>query len=516
MINKNKIRLRNFILFFLVALGALLRFYQLSFFDLWYDEVYSVIHADNLAYFLRVLVHRYQPPLYYMILHLWINLFGDGEFAIRFLSSFFGVASIPFVFIIGKRFYNDYVGLISALVFTICPFHIWYAQEARMYSLSVFFSLVMVFMFLKSVDLKRGFAWWFLIVVVSVINVYLNYFTVLLLLPTIIFIAGRKKVSFSRLIFILSLIILFLLPLVVLFYKQFLRIQRIFWLAPPQFYDIPISLGNFLLGYNASVGQFSVVIILISSAIMIWLFMFNQRGKDSLLLSYSVLPLIFLFLIGKYLAPVYLSRYLIIFSPFFYIMISSLIMKTKCKKLFCLFLLFLIVLMSFSLFNYYQGKIVAPLRFHHGVPAKKSFGKAIGIIKDNILPGDLIAHSDVSTIPSFLYYFKESPLNQIYLTIPEKQKDEYWRRKYSFDKIIEINKGYLNEGKYGYSCYLFAKKEKYYNFRMWLISSNWLRNGILEEHAMAVRKRALRRFKRIRSFYCDGIYVDLYDLRKSG
>jgi hypothetical protein len=172
--------------------------------------------------------------------------------------------------------------------------------------------------------------------------------------------------------------------------------------------------------------------------------------------------------------------------------------------------------MSFSLFNYYQGKIVAPLRFHHGVPAKKSFGKAIGIIKDNILPGDLIAHSDVSTIPSFLYYFKESPLNQIYLTIPEKQKDEYWRRKYSFDKIIEINKGYLNEGKYGYSCYLFAKKEKYYNFRMWLISSNWLRNGILEEHAMVVRKRALRRFKRIRSFYCDGIYVDLYDLRKSG
>ncbi|MCF7870463.1 MAG: glycosyltransferase family 39 protein [Candidatus Omnitrophica bacterium] len=515
MINKNKIRVRNFILFFLVALGASLRFYQLSFFDLWYDEVYSVIGANNLAYFLRIFAYRYQPPLYYMILHLWINLFGDGEFVIRSLSSFFGSASIPFVFIIGKKFYNNYVGLISALIFTICPLHIWYAQEARMYSLSVFFSLVMVFMFLKSVDLKRGFAWWFLIAVVSIINIYLNYFTVLLLLPIIIFIAGRKKISFSRLIFLLSLIILFLLPFTFFFYKQFSLIRRMFWLDSPQFYAIPISLGNFLLGYNASFGQFSAAIILISLAIIIWLFMFNSKGKDSLLLSYSILPLILLFFAGKYLAPVYLSRYLIIFSPFFYILISSLIMKTKCKKIFCLFLSFLIILMSFSLFNYYQGKIVAPLRFHHGVPAKKSFDKAIDIIKDNILPGDLIAHSHVSTIPSFLYYFKDSPLNQIYLTIPEEQKDEYWRRRYSLDKIIAINKGYLNEGQYGYSCYIFGKEKKYYNFRMWLISSNWLRNGILGEHATAVRKRAMRRFKKIRSFYRDGIYVDLYDLKKA-
>jgi 4-amino-4-deoxy-L-arabinose transferase-like glycosyltransferase len=65
-----------------------------------------------------------------------MRVFGNGVFAIRLLSAVAGWLTIPFVYHIGRRFGKD-VALVGAGLLAVSPAHIWYSQEARMYSLLV-------------------------------------------------------------------------------------------------------------------------------------------------------------------------------------------------------------------------------------------------------------------------------------------------------------------------------------------------------------------------------------------
>jgi uncharacterized membrane protein len=73
------------------------------------------------------------PPLYYVILHYWINLFGDTEFSTRFLSVIFGLFSIFMIYKVGTLLFNKNVGMLSSLLLALSVFHIQYSQEVRMY-----------------------------------------------------------------------------------------------------------------------------------------------------------------------------------------------------------------------------------------------------------------------------------------------------------------------------------------------------------------------------------------------
>ena len=70
----------------IVLLSFALRLYTLGDANVWWDEAYSVWLARMpLADVLRITAADVHPPLYYALLHGWIRLAGDGEFAIRFL-----------------------------------------------------------------------------------------------------------------------------------------------------------------------------------------------------------------------------------------------------------------------------------------------------------------------------------------------------------------------------------------------------------------------------------------------
>ncbi|MCF7875382.1 MAG: glycosyltransferase family 39 protein [Candidatus Omnitrophica bacterium] len=512
-----RIKYNYFILLLFILIGAVLRFYHLAFFDLWFDEAQSIISATDFDFYLhdffkRDYSSRFIPPLYYTILHFWIKYFGVEEFSLRFLSAIAGVGSIPLIFLLGKKFYNTRVGLISALILALSPFHIWYAQEARFYSLSIFFSLLMAFSFFKIAQSRRKLFWYSAAVIISVINFYLNYFSFFLFFSLVLFSIQYKNNNGLKPLFIFLYTTIAFLPFIPFFYKQIASIARSFWMFPPRFQDIFNIIGNFFLGYNATVNQFYLAITIVLLSVGIWFFTHKRKKNEYLLLSCSILPLLFFFVIGRYILPIYLSRYLIIFSPFFYILVSSLVLRIKYKKVFYLFLSFLVGLMIFSLSNYYQGKIVAPFRFHFGVYEKKTFKNAVKIIKDNFLPGDIIAHSYVSTIDPFLYYLRKIPVRQKFVIITEEFDDKYWRDKIKSVEQWRTKKPYKRKYYYGSPSFEFYKE--HYNKRTWLISSNWARDGMLRPHSLAVRERFSQEFDRAKSFYRDGIYIDLFIPKK--
>src|SRR5512139_459294 len=89
----------------ITLIGGFLRVLLLASKGMWLDETFSVWLAnhsvvDMLQWTARIDQH---PPLYYLLLHYWITLNGDSPYYVRLLSALFGAATIPIIYLIGKR-----------------------------------------------------------------------------------------------------------------------------------------------------------------------------------------------------------------------------------------------------------------------------------------------------------------------------------------------------------------------------------------------------------------------------
>ncbi|MEZ4640839.1 MAG: glycosyltransferase family 39 protein, partial [Caldilineaceae bacterium] len=121
----------------IILVGGGLRMLLLAQKGMWLDETFSVWMADRpigemMHWIVRIDQH---PPLYYLLLHFWIALGDDTAYHVRLLSALFSVATIPVIYLIGKRLANASVALAAATILAFSPYHIYYAQETRMYTL---------------------------------------------------------------------------------------------------------------------------------------------------------------------------------------------------------------------------------------------------------------------------------------------------------------------------------------------------------------------------------------------
>lgn len=147
----NKKQIASFLIV-IILLGTFLRLYRLGSNSLWLDETVSVWFANrSLGDVLQMQPNKdVHPPLYYLILSLWIKAFGSGEIQVRLPSAIFGIVSIPLLYIIVKNLCrNSSAALVSALILSTSPFHVYYSQESRMYSLLTFFALLSIFFTVK-------------------------------------------------------------------------------------------------------------------------------------------------------------------------------------------------------------------------------------------------------------------------------------------------------------------------------------------------------------------------------
>ena len=117
-----------------IVAGVILRFASRS--PLWLDEALTVnISALPFADMFDALRHDGHPPLFYAILHMWMDVFGEGDFAVRALSGVFGLLALPLAWVAGRRRGGSLLGWLSVAVVALSPFAIRYSDEARMYSL---------------------------------------------------------------------------------------------------------------------------------------------------------------------------------------------------------------------------------------------------------------------------------------------------------------------------------------------------------------------------------------------
>ena len=111
----------------------------------WIDEGLSVGIAHHpFTSIPHLLREDGSPPLYYLLLHVWIGWFGDGERATHALSLIAALACVPLAYWVGRSLFGALSGWVCALLAAFDPFLSYYAQETRMYALVAALSFVVV------------------------------------------------------------------------------------------------------------------------------------------------------------------------------------------------------------------------------------------------------------------------------------------------------------------------------------------------------------------------------------
>lgn len=139
----------------LVAVSVVLRTRALHF-HFWVDEGISVgIASHPLSHIPSLLRQDGAPPLYYLLLHLWMSAFGHSEVVTHELSLVFALLTIPAAYWAGTSLFGRRVGLIAAGMAALVPYLTTYAQETRMYALVAFLVLIATAAFVHAFVFRR-------------------------------------------------------------------------------------------------------------------------------------------------------------------------------------------------------------------------------------------------------------------------------------------------------------------------------------------------------------------------
>lgn len=197
---KRILRSKYFILPVLI-LSVFLRLISLNQ-SLWLDEATTALVAKMPLndIFGKFVGGDFHPPLYYLLMKTWVNVFGSSEISLRIPSVIFGVGTVFFIYLIAKKISGNKAAILSSLLASTSGLLIYYSQEARMYMMVAFLVTAVFYFFIE----KK----WIIFSVVLVL-VGMSDYVALFTIPVFLLFGGKdvKKIATSMipLFFVFSL-----------------------------------------------------------------------------------------------------------------------------------------------------------------------------------------------------------------------------------------------------------------------------------------------------------------------
>ena len=184
-----------------VVLAALaLRLYDLSGPSVWLDETATRHDMWPLHW---VLTRVAFPPLYFLLLQLWTQLFGDGWWALRAFSAVAGsLAVAAFGRVVLALFDDRALMVAAAAVFALMPHSLQFAREARMYPLWVLWILIATAAAIRAARAERParrdlVQYWLAIAAAAATHHYTVFYVLALVLGTFV-VTGRHWLRKER------------------------------------------------------------------------------------------------------------------------------------------------------------------------------------------------------------------------------------------------------------------------------------------------------------------------------
>jgi mannosyltransferase len=321
---------------------------------------------------------------------------------IRFPSVVFGLVSLCLVFRIARECFDSRVGLLATALAAVSPFHIWYSQEARMYSLLCLLSLLSVYFFIKACEDRRWLHWMGFGVFTG-LSLYCHNlaFLVPVTLDVLILLHRRWNLM-ARLLVAHVVSLLMFLPWLLLVPGQFAKVQQAYWVPRPGLTELVRTLIVFT--FNLPVPDALLPLTLFFSLLLLALTAYRllrrtglrrDQGAWGLHLSMglSFIPVLTMFAISQIKA-VYIERALLSSALLYYACVAHGMLRGRLPRLVVLSLVPIPLLLVSSLWYQYE---------YAGFP-RSPFQQADVYLHNNYRAGDVIVHDNkLSFLPSHYY-----------------------------------------------------------------------------------------------------------------
>jgi len=395
----------------IMLLATVLRFYGTTTSAIWCDEGSSlVLSGYPLSGIWEHAARDVHPPLYFMLLHGWIAVFGDSLFSIRTLSVLPGIATVGLGMWLMRLVATPRAALLAGLLLAMLPTAVRYSQEVRMYSLLGFWLIAATLALLywvKSPGKNR-----YLVVYVLLMSAafYTHYFTAFCVLAHWLYLlvlsANRADNPLKRSawwIANVAIVLLFLpwLPGLVDLLHHMTELKAggdVDWEPPVDAHSLPAMMWQFVIQDEGD--DLPRPLFWLAPLFMVagagWMALRDTCAYKShtLLVIYTLLPILAVYGVS-FMTPLFIERY-VMFAALGLALITALAVDQllEHRRAFAIALLALFV-----------GTEWVGLR-GNAANGADHFDRLVEHVNQQFLPGDRIVVSDLFWYFGYVYYNK--------------------------------------------------------------------------------------------------------------
>ncbi len=366
----------------LTLLGALLLLWDLGSKSFWTDELvdYTGITSTDLWGILQGKSSVSQPFLHHVIMKLWMSVFDNSEFSLRFISTIPVIGSIPFVYLLTQRFFGQKIALVATLLTVTSPGVVLFSRMMRYNGWLALAVVVSVYTYFLLLDGSRQNRVWVAYVLSSVGAAYLHYFGLLFLVGEgVLFLLlwKRSRPALWRGMLAVVTIALLYLPWIIVILSRPKSTAGSEAVEDP---SISFGLSGFIFrfGYPLYVFIFGETIIpthfwlvvpgmlaYLALTVLLVIYLFKSKGWSRERQNVFAISLLLFF--GLFIAAMATSTFIkdqtiggaakrvMFLAPLFYILFSVGLVRLKTRYMVAL-LAVPLLLNGVSLFNYYTNR----------------------------------------------------------------------------------------------------------------------------------------------------------------
>ncbi|MES2681432.1 MAG: glycosyltransferase family 39 protein [Bacteroidota bacterium] len=294
------------------------------------DEPFTVYHAQfEFAEIIHYLGNYNNPPLFELLLHIWIKIFGISTLSVRFLPLLFASFCPVALFFFARNNLSLFAAIGSSALLSCSSLLTFYAHDCRVYSLFLLLCILSMDSFFKLIKGRKSE---FTFVFFGVLLMYAHYFGIFILLFQGLFLLIFNRGKLLKFFYCYAAIFIFYLPhAYVLTIRLNDSVVNGTWLFPP---DGINDLYNILWSFSNEPVVTVICITLLVSALLKLMAQRNFSNvppATAMILIWFLLPYFGLFFIS-YAIPVYISRYLIFALPAYYILLVAAVNELLSEK----------------------------------------------------------------------------------------------------------------------------------------------------------------------------------------
>ncbi|MCX5666702.1 MAG: glycosyltransferase family 39 protein [Candidatus Omnitrophica bacterium] len=401
-------RRSTIIISLIIVLAAVLRFYGLARESLWLDEALSLKVAEQGPLFILIqIAFDNHPPLYLLILHFWIKIFGPGVYALRALSAIFGTAAVYLIYRLSRAIFKEKTAILSSALFALSIFQVFYSQEARMYILLALLTLASVYSFIKLLDGPPGRRQMLFYIISSMLLLYTHYSAITIILVQNIYFLIRYMedrehplLKIKDWLLSQAAILLLYMPLILAGLSRSIIVKTKTTIFPKSY-----PLIESLIGISGS----ALLAAIFFGAILYYLLRTfkarretnSPKDRSFFVLLWLVIPVALTYIFYKFVRWPFDAKYFMVSAPALFILAAYSVNLIK-KRFIRNSVIIAAIILS-----------LAQLAFYYNDFNRMRWDAAALYIEKTAMPGDLVLFNDKAGSRSvFDYYFKRKDVTE--------------------------------------------------------------------------------------------------------